>query len=341
MKRFWALLLIPMLAVTLFVGCSDDDPATPTDNTLTPLQEFTAVADAGLGYLNSADAPGVKDYTWFSSQTGGFDGFTILDVRTSIDFGNGHIADAINTSLASLLADIDAGTIPVDKPFMVVCYTGQSAGHVVAALRMLGYTAWSYKFGMSAWHTSLDGQWEANAGAVNGAAMADAGVAIETAVNTPVTTYAWPDLGLTVDTAAEAVEARVAATLTAGFKALSFAEMNAYPVEGLDHYFIVNYWTTDQYTGTDTDTPGHIPGAFCYVPKVDLDMAGLLEYLPTDMPIVVYCWTGQTSSQVTFVLNCLGYEAYSLKFGANNLFWSALGTSQWVDNAPEHPLVTK
>ena len=29
----------------------------------------------------------------------------------------------------------------------------------------------------------------------------------------------------------------------------------------------------------------------------------------TDMPIVVYCWTGQHSSQVTAYLNMLGYEA--------------------------------
>lgn len=344
LKKFWALLAIALLATGLVAGCSDDDdPASTDDNTLTPLEEFTAVADAGLGYLATTGAPNVKDYTWFSSQTNGFDGFTILDIRSASDYAAGHVENAINTGLGTMLGAIEAGTIPVDKPFMVVCYTGQTAGHAVAALNMLGYEAYSYKFGMSAWHTSLDSSWEANAGATNGAAMADAGVAIETTVNTPTVTYAWPDLGLTVESAEEAVAARVAATLTAGFKAKSFAEIYA---DGLEDYFIVNYWTTDQYTGVSADTPGHIPGAYCFVPKVDLDVdfetEGLLEYLPTDKPIVVYCWTGQTSSQVVFVLNCLGYEAYSLKFGANNLFWSDLGASyQWVDNAPEHPLVSK
>ncbi len=345
-KRIWALLLIPMLAVFFVAGCSDDDngPSATADDTLTPLEEFAAVAAAGLGYLQSADAPNVKDYTYFNGQ--GLDNFTILDLRTGNagqDFADGHIANAINIGLGGLLAAIDAGTIPVDKPFMVVCYSGQSAGHAVAALRMLGYVAYSYKFGMSAWHTDLDSPWESNAGAVNGAAMADAGVAIETAVNTPTVTYDWPNLGLTVDTAAEAVYERVEATLNAGFKAKNFATIYA---DGLEDYFIVNYWTTDQYSGADPNTPGHIPGAFCYVPKVDLDAdfetEGLLEYLPTNKPIIVYCWTGQTSSQVVFVLNCLGYEAYSLSYGANNLFWSQLGdSSQWVDNGPEYPLVTK
>lgn len=344
LKKFWALLAIALLAMGLVAGCSDDDdPAgTGDDNTLTPLEEFSAVVDAGLGYLATAGAPNVKDYAWFSSQTNGFDGFTILDIRSASDYAAGHIENAINTGLGAMLGAIEAGTIPDDKPFMVVCYTGQSAGHAVAALGMLGYEAYSYKFGMSAWHTSLDTSWENNAGPTNGAAMADAGVAIETTVNTPTETYAWPDLGLTVESDAEAVTARVAATLTAGFKAKNFATIYA---DGLEDYFIVNYWTTDQYTGADAATPGHIPGAYCFVPKVDLDVdfetEGLLEYLPTDKPIIVYCWTGQTSSQVVFVLNCLGYEAYSLSFGANNLFWSELGANQWVDNAPEHPLVSK
>ena len=336
LKKHWALLLIPMLAILAFAGCSSDDSTTPSTTLLTQAEEFDAVATAALGYLNDAAAPGVVSYAWMDGQ--GFDTFTILDVRGAADYAAGHIANAMNTSLGTVLADIAAGTIPVDKPFVVVCYTGQSAGHVVAGLRILGYEAYSYGWGMSGWHTDLDGPWEGNAGPVNGNAMADAGVAIETTVNTPTTEYAWPDLGLSVETDAEAVYARVEATLAAGFKGKSFADINA---DGLSNYFIVNYWTMDQYTGVDATTPGHIPGAYCFPPKDSMDMAKLLKYLPTDKPIIVYCWTGQNSSQVTFALNCLGYEAYSLKYGANNLFWSQLGGHQWSDSGPEYPLVTE
>ena len=337
LKKHWALLLIPMLAILAFAGCSSDDSTTPSTTLLTQAEEFDAVATAALGYLNGVDAPGVVNYAWLDGQ--GFDTFTILDLRTQTAFDAGHVANAIHTTLATLLADIDAGTVPVDKPFAVFCDSGQKAGHAVAALRILGYTAYSYGFGMCAWHTDLDTNfWEANAGPVNGNAMADAGVAIETTVNTPTTEYAWPDLGLSVETDAEAVYDRVEATLAAGFKGKNFATINA---DGLSNYFIVNYWTMDQYTGVDATTPGHIPGAYCFPPKDSMDMAKLLKYLPTDKPIIVYCWTGQNSSQVTFALNCLGYEAYSLVYGANNLFWSELGGHQWVDNGPEHPLVTE
>ncbi len=339
LRKTWALLLIALLAASLLVGCSDDDPpAGTTDNFLTSEQIFTAVAAVGSDYLNS-DAPAVNGYAYYDGI--GFDNFTILDFRGEGDFNDtnyGHIENAINTSLGELMADLDSGAIPVDKDFMVVCYTGQTAGHAVAALRMLGYTAYSFKWGMSAWHTDLDTGWEGHAGSVNGAAMADAGIAIETTVNDKSGTFAWPTMSEEVESDAEAVAERVATTLTAGFKGKLFADIAA----TLDDYYIVNYWTLDQYTGVDVATPGHIPGAFQFSPGSDggsLAMDQDLEFLPTDKPIIVYCWTSQTSSQVAFYLNCLGYEAYSLKFGANNLFYDELGSHQWVDNAPEYPLV--
>jgi rhodanese-related sulfurtransferase len=52
--------------------------------------------------------------------------------------------------------------------------------------------------------------------------------------------------------------------------------------------------------------------------------------VPTDMPVVVYCWTSQTSSQVAAYLNMLGYDAYSLKFGSNNLFHTDLTAHKWT-----------
>jgi hypothetical protein len=41
---------------------------------------------------------------------------------------------------------------------------------------------------------------------------------------------------------------------------------------------------------------------------------GLVQIDP-DRPVVVYCYTGQTASQVTAALRLLGYDAYNLLFG--------------------------
>ena len=61
-------------------------------------------------------------------------------------------------------------------------------------------------------------------------------------------------------------------------------------------------------------TLGHIAGAVKMGSGALADEAKL-AMLPTDKQIVVYCYTGQTSSQMTSVLNMLGYDATNMKFG--------------------------
>jgi len=59
---------------------------------------------------------------------------------------------------------------------------------------------------------------------------------------------------------------------------------------------------------------GHIPGAV-NIPWREVAQTDNLAMLPTDTQIVVYCYTGHTGSQVTALLNALGYDAINLKFG--------------------------
>jgi rhodanese-related sulfurtransferase len=62
---------------------------------------------------------------------------------------------------------------------------------------------------------------------------------------------------------------------------------------------------------------GHLPGAVWYDAKALFTPASL-STLPTDRPIVVYCYSGQTASQVVPVLNMLGYDASNLVYGMGN-----------------------
>jgi rhodanese-related sulfurtransferase len=59
---------------------------------------------------------------------------------------------------------------------------------------------------------------------------------------------------------------------------------------------------------------GHIPGAV-NIPWKQIAVPDNLAKLPTDQPIVVYCYTGHTGQIATTVLNMLGYDATNLKFG--------------------------
>jgi rhodanese-related sulfurtransferase len=59
--------------------------------------------------------------------------------------------------------------------------------------------------------------------------------------------------------------------------------------------------------------PGHIPGAYNYEPASNpFTTPALLTTLPTNRPVVIYCFTGQTSSYLAGYLRMLGYDAKSL-----------------------------
>lgn len=65
----------------------------------------------------------------------------------------------------------------------------------------------------------------------------------------------------------------------------------------------------------DVYTEGHIKGA--YLAAWGEDLAEKVSKLPTDKPVYVYCYSGQTAGQAVALMNILGIEAYSVKSGFN------------------------
>lgn len=322
MKRLnWLVTLMVGLAV--LAGCSNDEtttaPPVPNDTA------FEVMATAGEAYINSStECPGLIDAQALYDNLAEY---TVIDIRSQVDFNNGHIANAHHSTLSTLVADL--ATIPTGKPYAIVCYTGQSAGHAKIAMELLGYDdVYSLKFGMAAWNTSLSASWTNNCG--------DNCASIETTDNNPnLTTYALPTLS---GDAATIVQTRVAWMLQQGFKSKSYADIQA----NLGDYFILNYFGPADYLGTGTaGVPGHIAGAFQFTPYQSLGVSQMLKNLPTNQQIIVYCWTGQHSSQVAAYLNMLGYDSYSLRYGANNLFYTSLSANKWGAAAQyDFPLVT-
>ena len=313
MLKRWTWLMMLMIVLAAFAGCSSDDPTTPTP---TPTQTpFEAVAAAGALYVNSADCPGVISATALHDNLGDY---TVIDIRSEAAYTTGHIPGAYNEPvLTSLLGDLGT-TIPTDKPIVLTCYSGQSAGHAKIALELMGYTdVYTLGYGMAAWNSENSATWDN--------AVGDNLTNPETTNNNAdLVEHAFPEL--TGDVAG-IVATRVNAMLAGGFKSIAYSAIK----DNLDEYFIINYFAEADYLGTGTSgTPGHIPGAFQFTPGASLGADQMLKYLPTDKPIVVYCWTGQTSSQITAYLNMLGYEAYSLRNGANNLFHGNLTAHMWT-----------
>ncbi len=310
MKKFlkYALLILIIPAFVL-TSCKDDsdDDATPdrqTDTEFQILKEYLVANDLDLDniltdWITTADA--IKD---------NLSSYYIIDIRSSDAYNTSHIPGAVNSTLGNIVTE--AGNA-AGKPIIVVCYSGQGAGHGTVALRLSGYTdAKVLKWGMSGWHTSLD-SWSGSCNTIDSPNW----IAAPGAVSTQTTQFDDPDI-TTTGTGAEILAARVTALLTAGFQGVAGSDVLASP----GSYYVNNFWDA-----ADVTTYGHISGAYRIKP---LTLAGgEYMYLDPSKDVVTYCWTGQTSSMVTAYLYVLGYTPHSLKNGVNSMIYDNLTSHKW------------
>lgn len=306
MTKIW--MLVILLAALFITSCNKDEDKV---NESQVLAEYLESANSPLGkdYVNT-DMPSIIAASELKTlnETGQV---YIMDIRSAADFASGHIANAVNVALADIVTHIKTVNMANYTKVAVVCYTGQTSGFATSILRLLGYDkVFSLKWGMCSWHVDFASRWQTNIGNTYEsqftATPADKGPMGE-----------MPVLNTGFETGQEILEARVNAILTEGFTP---ATVNAKSVfDNLSTYYIVNYWPADQYAD-----PGHIPGAMQYTPKQTMKLAADLKTLPVDKPVVVYCYTGQTSAFMAAYLRLLGYDAKSLLYGANSMIYDLM-----------------
>ncbi len=314
--KFWMLSIL--FAALLITSCNKDD-------------ESINEAQVLVEYLESVDSPAGKDFVNTDmptimpasevktlNETGQV---YIIDIRSADDFALGHIENAHNVALKDILTHIEGVDLTPYTKVAIVCYTGQTAGFATSLLRIMGYNkAFSMKWGMCSWHDDFAAKWN---NAVAG------GNAYATQFTTTATEKGpmgeLPELNTGKETGQEILEARVNALLEEGFTPATVTNQTVFG--SLSTYYIVNYWPPEQYAD-----PGHIPGAMQYTPKESMKVDVDLKTLPTDKPVVLYCYTGQTSAFLAAYLRLLGYDAKSLLFGGNGMIYDimqAKGMTTW------------
>lgn len=309
MNKFMKFALIFILVPFVMVSCKDDDNDNPTDEGSKFETLKTYLQDNNMDLTDMLDG-------WITTAANvneNLDGYYVMDIRSEEDFNNGHIEGAVHSSLGTIVQDAAAA----DKPIIVACYTGQTAGHAVMALRLSGYTdAKVLKFGMSSWHDDFAGPWNGNIG---DAADGHTNWTMDTDEPT-VDTYDYPSLTTDMTDGAAILEERVA-VITSGFNGV----VNTAVLDNPGNYYINNFWSEESW-----DHYGHIEGAKRIYP-LSLDN---IDSYDASKTVVTYCYTGQTSSMITAYLKMLGYDALSLKFGANGMVHTSMESHKWSPDAP-------
>ena len=76
----------------------------------------------------------------------------IMDVRARADFLKGHIPGAVNIEFANAARPENLVLLPTDgTQIVVVCYSSHNGNQLTALLNVLGYDAWTMRFGMMGW----------------------------------------------------------------------------------------------------------------------------------------------------------------------------------------------
>ncbi len=315
--------LMYLLFVVLFfaAGCKEDEetPVTPPA-TIDEATELVKYVEANGDYIYSGASFVMTAATYKTEVTADPTKIYTIDVRAAADYNTKHLKNAVNITIPNLLTHVQTLNFANYKNVVVTCYSGQSAAYAVSLVRSVLPLAdanklVSLKWGMS----SIDSQFATTTW-------------LTKMLNPRATTFATtdppakpakgnlPTLSTGKTTGKEILESRVNTLLTAGYN-ISIGEATVYTA--LTNYFIVNYWPVAAYKD-----PGHIEGAYNYDPAgKPFKLDSLLKTLPTDKPVVLYCYTGQTSSYVGAYLKLIGYDAKSLSYGANSMIYDKMKTS--------------
>jgi len=265
------------------VAAAPAEPAIDKDAVLTAAaKEYFAQIATNNNIMSATD---LKDMLDDNPQA-----VMILDIRAAADFEAGHIDGAVHSNWADL-GDV-LTKIPTNRQVVVACYSGQTAGQAIAALRLAGFSnVKSLAGGMGGW----------SGAGLDVTATGANPLASKNDVSKP--------RNAEQEVLWEAAKANFASVGKDGNKIISSQDLYD-ALETNPRAFNV----IDIRGKSDWDA-GHIVGS---THVAWAQMGNALDTLPKNGRIVIACFSGQTAGQTVGVLRTLGYDAYSLAGGMNN-----------------------
>ena len=336
MKRSWLswfAILAMMMMVFAVTGCSDDDD---DDNGGggTTFDVTGAVLAAGDDYFDDYKIEfngvvmgvNVPAATAFANLAADIDHYYVVDMRGADDFAHAHIEGAVNVSMGGLVDAIE--TFPTDRIILVGCYTGQTASYATSIINLVGsetgHVAQNLKFGASGMFPAelvkASGDYSYPHANDN---MLDM-VTTPSPAKKPAVDY--PTLDDNVNNAAAALKARAAVAAAAWVSGDCKTTHTAAAAASMDDLYLINYFSEAAYAD------GHLPNAIQYGPPNAFHTTQFLNTLPTDMPVGVYCYTGQTSAQVAAYLQMMGYQGKTVLYGVQKMCYE----DEAINDVPWH-----
>ena len=220
-----------------------------------------------------------------------------VDVRAAEDYEKGHIPGAVNIPFARTGEMLDK--IPLDRKVIFQCYSGQTSAMVKTIALMNGVDA-----------VSFGGGW--NFGWVPLERGEDT---LETSAN-ELPDYTRPELD---EREKIIMEESVKFFSTGSNYIIAPVDLLEYMEEIPDAITLVDIRSTEHFEEGHLEGAIHIPLGCCYHTdgKVEAysDQGEKINEIPTNRPVYIICYRGETSGMAAAALRIMGYNAHSLNRG--------------------------
>lgn len=315
MKNFYQYILLT-IGFIFFNSCVEDNIAPPFTGELNPAAEMLVYFESQGDFVNTTLAPALIDaQEVFSNLTG----YLIIDLRIASDFTSGHIEGALNISSDSLynfMKSKDAGSFP---KIILISRNGQSSAYFTCLLRLAGFNnVYSMKYGMASWNQFFAAEWLGVLGdALDVESYTNQDFPGNDLTDLPIVSFDNPNASLP-----DRVNSRIKKIIDEGF----YYSGN---LPSPQNAYIICYGKMRLYYARRfivLEGRGHPFGTRLYMdtPDFEFQSGKYLQSLPNNQPICIYGYDGQQSACITAYLRVLGYNATSLLFGANQLFYSRM-----------------
>ncbi len=313
-SRTYVALLLLSIAVILY-SCGKQRKAAEIQPSVAETEMLLQYLEANGNLINSQAIPALINAEELHGQLVASN-IHIIDLRPADDFESGHISHSVNVQPGDILNYFERRIEPGSfDQIVLVCSNAQLSAFVNAVLLFLGYdNVYALRFGLSSWDQGIaESYWLA-------ALSNHLEGQLETTGHPKNSPGELPAIATGKTDGYQVLRARAKAVLDGGFEDIGRSVQDI--SEAGAQIYLANYWPESLYSR------GHLPGAIQYTPKVSLHSDQDIRTLPADKAVVMYCFTGQHSSYVTAFLRLLGYDAYSLAYGANSFIHNTMLTTQ-------------
>lgn len=309
------------LGLIFISGCIEDDITPPLKGDLNSTAEMLVYLESLGDFPNSFEAPALIDaeevYLNLNS-------YLIVDIRPNEEFIAGHIGNSVNVAYDSLFNFIEKNFNSGYPKIIIVSKNGQSSAYFTCLLRLAGFNnVYTMGFGLASWNEFFADEWL-------GALGNDPEIIYYNDEDNPKNDFATLP-GVIFDNPSasikEQVNGRIKKIISEGFQ--QDVHYRRYLVVFANDY-LVCYGNTSRLYFARRNGPlaelGHHERAIFYKanPIYELRSTEFLQTLPNNSEVFIYDGTGELSACITAYLRLLGYNAKTLLFGANQLFYDRM-----------------